>query len=123
MPSARIHESQYSPPPVFRRGCDGLTPQSFRSPFSAISVPVQQSVTEVPGSSVHADQLTSTLGKLTDVIGNLGTLLTDNMSRNARSTHDSKQRLMSDHKFDTSKIPPYTGDCILGTPDEYWLRP
>ncbi len=88
MPSARIHESQYSPPPVFRRGCDGLTPQSF-----------------------------------TDVIGNLGTLVTDNMSRNARSTHDSKQRMMSDHKFDTSKILPYTGDCILGTPDEYWLCP
>ena len=69
------------------------------------------------------DQLTSTLGKLTDVIGNLGTLITDNMSHNAGSTRDSKQRLMSGHKFDTSKIHPYTGLCILGAPDEYWLRP
>ncbi len=36
------------------------------------------------------DQLTSTLGKLTDVIGNLCTLITDNMSRNAGSIRDSK---------------------------------
>ena len=69
------------------------------------------------------DQLSSTLGKLTDVIGNLGTLITDNVSRNAGSTRDSKQRLMSGHKFDTSKIHPYTGECTLGAPHEYWLRP
>ena len=61
--------------------------------------------------------------RLMDVIGNLGTLITDNMSHNARSTRDSKQRLMSDHKFDTSKIRQYTGDCTLGDPDEYWLCP
>jgi hypothetical protein len=65
--------------------------------------------------------VTSTIGKLTDVIGNLGTLLTDNMGRNAKSTRDSKQTLMSVHKFDTSKIHQYTGDCILGAPDQYWL--
>jgi hypothetical protein len=65
---------------------------------------IQQSVPVAAGSSVHDEQLASTLGKLTDVIGNLGTLLTDNMSRNARSTRDPKQRLISGHKFDTSKI-------------------
>jgi hypothetical protein len=75
------------------------------------------------GSSVHDDHLASTLGKLTDVIGNLGTLITDNMNRNSGSTRDSKQRLMSDHKFDTNKIHPYTGECTLGAPHEYWLRP
>ncbi len=90
---------------------------------SVNSVPVQQSVPVVADSSVHTDQLVSTLGKLTDVIGNLCTLITDNMSRNARSSRDSKQRLMSGHKFDTSKIHQYTGECILGAPDEYWLRP
>ncbi len=107
----------------FDEGVSVLHLIPFRSSLSTISVPVQQSVPEVSGSSVHVDQLASTLGKLTDVIVNLGTLLTDNMSRNARSTRDSKQRLMSVHKFDTSKIRPYTGDCILGSPDEYWLRP
>ena len=126
-PMPRIHESQYRPPPVFRRGRGGLrgglTPQPFRSSLSDISVPVQQSIPEVAGSSLLDGQLSSTLGKLTDVIGNLGTLITDNMSRNARSTRDSKQRLMSGHKFDTSKIHQYTGECILGAPDEYWLRP
>ena len=30
---------------------------------------------------------------------------------------------MSDHKFDTRKIGQYTGECILGVPDEYWLGP
>ncbi len=123
VPSARIHESQYRTPPVFRRGCGALTPQPFRSSLSAISVPVQQSVPEEAGSSVHADQVASTLGKLTNVIGNLDTLVTDNMSRDARSTRDSTQRLMIGHKFDTSNIRAYTGDCILGAPDEYWLRP
>jgi hypothetical protein len=60
-PVCRIHESQYRPPPVFRRGRGGLRgglkPQSFRSSLSAISVPVQQSVLEVAGSSVHDGQL------------------------------------------------------------------
>jgi hypothetical protein len=122
VPSARIRldESQYRP--ARGRGRGGYTPQPFRSSLSANSVPVQQSVPVGAGSSVHTDQLASTLGKLTDVIGNLGTLITDNMSRNARATRDSKQRLMSGHKFDTSKIHQYTGECILGAPDEYWLR-
>jgi hypothetical protein len=125
VPSARIRldESQYRPPPVFRRGRGGHTPQPIRASFAANLVPVQQSVPEAAGPSFHTDQLAATLGKLTDVIGNLGTLLTDNMGRNAGSTRDSKQRLMSGHKFDTSKIRQYTGECILGAPDEYWLRP
>jgi hypothetical protein len=80
-PVPRIHESQYRPPPVFRRGRGGLrdgvtlTPQPFRSSLSVISVPVRQSVPEVAGSSVYDGQLSSTLGKLTDVIGNLGTFI------------------------------------------------
>jgi hypothetical protein len=123
VPSARIRgvESQYRP--ARGRGRGGYTPQPFRSALSANSVPVQHSVPVAAGSSTHTDQLASTLGKLTDVIGNLGTLITDNMSRNASSARDPKQRLMSGHKFDTSKIHPYTGECILGAPDEYWLRP
>jgi hypothetical protein len=123
VPSARIRgvESQYRP--ARGRGRGGYTPQPFRSSLSANSVPIQHSVPVAAGSSTHTDQLASTLGKLTDVIGNLGTLITDNMSRNARSARDPKQKLMSGHKFDTSKIHPYTGVCILGAPDEYWLRP
>jgi hypothetical protein len=117
----RLDESQYSPPRGRGRGCH--TPQLFRSSLSANPVHHQQSVPLVAGSSVHDDHLVSTLGKLTDVIGNLGTLITDNMSRNAGSTRDSKQRLMSGHKFDTSKIHPYTVEYTLGTPHEYWLRP
>jgi hypothetical protein len=117
----RLDESQYRSPRG--RGRGGHTPQLFRSSLSANSVHHQQSVPLAPGSSVRDDQLASTLGKLTDVIGNLGTLLTDNMIRNAGSTRDSKQRLMSDHKFDTSKIHPYTGECTLRVPHEYWLRP
>ncbi len=89
MPSARIRldESQYRPPRG--RGRGGHTPQLFRSSLSANPVHHQQSVPLAAGSSVHDDQLVSMLGKLTDVIGNLGTLITDNMSL---------------HKFDTSKI-------------------
>ncbi len=123
VPSARIRldESHYRPPRG--RGCGGHTSQLFRSSLSANPVHHQQSVPLASGSSVHDDQLASTLGKVTDVIGNLGTLITDNMSRNAGSTRDSKQRLMSDHKFDTSQIHPYTGECTLGAPHEYWLRP
>ncbi len=111
--SARIclDESQYRPPRG--RGCGGHTPQLFRSSLSANPVHHQQSVPLAAGSSVRDEQLASTRGKLTDVIGNLGTLITDNMSRNAGSTRDSKQRLMSGHKFDTSKIHPYTGECTL----------
>jgi hypothetical protein len=105
------------------RGCGGHTPQPFRSSFSANSVHIQQSVPVVTASSVHDAQLASTFGKLKDAIGNLGTLIIDNMSRNARSTRDSKQKLMSGHKFDTSKIRQYTGDYTLGPPDEYWLCP
>jgi hypothetical protein len=93
------------------------TPQPFRSSISANSVPVQQSIPEAAVSSVHVDQLDSTLGKLTDVIGNLGTLHTDNIGPHARSTRDSKQILMSGHKFDASKIRQYTGECILRAPD------
>jgi hypothetical protein len=122
VPSARIRldESQYRPPRG--RGCVGHTPQLFklfRSSLSAYPVHFQQSVPLSAGSSVRDDQLTSTLGKLTDVIGNLGTLITHNMSRNAGSTRDSKQRLMSDHKYDISKIHPYTGERTLGDPHEY----
>jgi hypothetical protein len=72
VPSVRIRldESQYRPP----RG-RGVTVihLSFLGPHS------QQSVPSSVGSSVRDDQLASTLGKLTDVIGNLGTLITDNM--------------------------------------------
>ncbi len=123
MPSARIRhdESQYRP--ARGRGRGGHTPHLFRSSLSANPVHHQQSVPLAVGSSVRDDQLASTIGKLTDVIGNLGTLITDNMSRNAGSTRDSKQRLMSGHKFDTRKIHPYTGECTLGDPHEYWLRP
>jgi hypothetical protein len=123
VPSARIRldESQYRTPRG--RGCGGHTPQLFRSSLSANPVHHQQSVPSGADSSVRDDHLASTLGKLTDVIGNLGTLITDNMSRHAWSTRDSKQRLMSGHKFDTSKIHPYTGECTLGAPHEYWLRP
>ncbi len=123
MPSPRIRldESQYRPPRG--RGSGGHTPQLFRSSLSANPVHHQQSVPLAAGSSVRDDQVASTLGKLTDVIDNLGTLITDNMSRNAGSTRDSKQRLMSGHKFDTSKIHPYTGEYTLGAPHEYWLCP
>ncbi len=123
VPSARIRfdESQYRPPRG--RGRGGHTPQLFGSSFSANPVLLQQSVPLTPGSSVRDEQVTSTFGRLKDIIGNLGTLITDNMSHNARSTRDSKQRLMSGHKFDTSKIRQYTGDCTLGAPDQYWLRP
>jgi hypothetical protein len=123
VPSARIRhdESQYRP--ARGRGRGGHIPQLSRSSLSANPGHHQQSVPFAAGSSVHDDQLTSTLGKLTDVIDNLGTLITDNMSRNAGSTRDSKQRLMSGHKFDTSKIHPYTGEYTLGVPHEYWLRP
>jgi hypothetical protein len=43
VPSARIRldESQYRPPPVFRRELVGHTSQPFRSSISANSVPVQ----------------------------------------------------------------------------------
>jgi hypothetical protein len=131
VPSARIRfeESQYrSPTPrgrgrgggvTFQPGRGGFTPQFF--PLNP--APSLQSAPSAAASSVNADHLASTLGKLTDVIENLGPLLTDSMSRNARATRDSKQRLMSGHKFDVSKIHQYTGDCILGAPDEYWLRP
>ncbi len=110
VPSVRIRleESQYRPPRG--RGRGGPTPQSFRSSLSANPVHRQHSVPSAAGSSVRDDQLGSTLGKLTDVIGNLGTLITDNMRHNAGSKRDSKQRLMSVHKFDTSKIHPYTGE-------------
>jgi hypothetical protein len=123
VPSARIRldESQYRPPRG--RGRGGHVPQLSRSSLSANPVHRQQSVPFAAGASVRDDQRASTLGKLTDVIDNLGTLITDNMSRNAGSTRDSKQRLMSGHKFDTSKIHPYTGECTLGAPHEYWLRP
>jgi hypothetical protein len=117
----RLDESHYRPPRGRRRG--GYTPQLFRSSLSVNPVHLQQSVPVATGSSVHDDQMVSTIGKLTDVIGNFGTLITDNMSHNARSTHDTKERLMSDHKFDTSKIRQYTGECTLGAPDQYWLRP
>jgi hypothetical protein len=83
-------------------------------------------VPAVAASSGHVDrdQLAPTLDKLAEAIGNFGTLLTDNIGRNANSTLDSKQRpLMSGHKFDTSKIVQYTGQCTLGTTEEYWLRP
>jgi hypothetical protein len=123
VPCARIRLDEYQYRPPRGRGCGDNTPQLFRSSLSANPVHDQQSVPSSAGSSVRDDQLISTLGKLTDVIGNLETLITDNMSRNARSTRDSKQRLMSDHKFDTSKIRQYTGDCTLGLPDHYWLRP
>ncbi len=121
MPSVRIRldESQYRLPRG--RGRGGHTPQLFRSSVS--SNPVQQSVPLAACSSVRDDPLDSTLGKLTDVIGNLGTLITDNMSRKARSTRVSKQRLMSGHKFDTRKIHQYTGEYTLGVPHEYWLCP
>ncbi len=100
VPSARIRldESQYRPPRG--RGRGGHIPQLSRSSLSANPVHRQQSVPLASSSSVCDDQLSSTLGKLTDVIGNLGTLITDNMSRNAGSTRDSKQRLMSGHKFE-----------------------
>ncbi len=90
VPSARIRhdESQYRP--ARGRGRDGHTPQLFRSSLSANPVHRQQSAPLTAGSSVRDDQLASTLGKLTDVIGNLGTLITDNMSRNTGSTRDSK---------------------------------
>jgi hypothetical protein len=68
------------------RGCVGHTPQIFRSSLSANPVHHQQLVPLAAGSSVRDDQLVSTIGKLTDVIGNLGTLITDNMSHNDRST-------------------------------------
>jgi len=123
VPSHRIRDVESQHRPGRGRGRGGYTPQPFRSSLSANSVPLQHSVPVAAGSSTHTDQLASTLGKLTDVIGNLGTLITDNMSRNARSARDPKQKLMSGHKFDTSKIHPYTGLCILGAPDEYWLRP
>jgi hypothetical protein len=116
VPSARIRldESQYRPPRGRRRG--GHIPQLSRSSLSVNPVHHQQSVPLAAGSSVRDDQLDSTLGKLTDVIGNIGSLLTDNMSHNPGSTRDSKQRLMSGHKFDTSKIHQYTGECTLGAP-------
>jgi hypothetical protein len=50
-------------------------------------------------------------------------LNTDHHEVETRSTLDSKQRPMSDHKFDTIKIRQYTGEYILGAPDQYWLRP
>jgi hypothetical protein len=123
VPSARIRldESQYRPPRG--RGRGDHTPQLFRSSLSTNPVLHQQSVPLASGSSVRDDQLASTLGKLTDVVGNLGTLITDNMRRNTGSTRDSKQRLISSHKFDTNKIHPYTGECTLGDPHEYWLIP
>jgi hypothetical protein len=68
----RLDESQCSP--SRGRGCAGHTFHPFRSSLSANSVPVQQSVPEATCSSVPADQLVSTLGKLTDVIDNFGTL-------------------------------------------------
>ena len=77
-------------------------------------------------SSGHTDrdQFDPTIDKLTEVIDNLGPLITDNIGRNASSTRDSKQcPLMSGHKFDTSKIVQYKGECALGTTEEYWLRP
>ncbi len=121
VPSVRIRLEEYRPPRG--RGRGGHIPQLSRSSVSANPVHHQHSVPLADSSSVRDDQMSSTLGKLTDVIGNLGTLITDNMSRNAGSTGDSKQRLRSDHKFDTSKIHPYTGEYTLGAPHEYWLCP
>jgi len=129
VPSARIRfeESQYRSPTSRGRGRGGgITPQPGRGGITVFPLnpaPILQSAPSATASSVNPDHLASTLGKLTDVIGNLGTLLTDNMGRNSKSTRDSKQRLTSGHKFDISKIHQYTGDCILGAPDEYWLRP
>jgi hypothetical protein len=90
VPSARIRldESHYRPPRGRRRG--GYTPHLFRSSLSVNPVHLQQSVPVAAGSSVRDDQMASTLGKLTDVTDNLGTLMTDNKSRNARSTRDHK---------------------------------
>jgi hypothetical protein len=72
VPSARIRldESQYRSPRG--RGRGGHTPQLFRSSLSANPAHHQQSVPLAAGSSVRDDQLASTLGKLTDVIDNLG---------------------------------------------------
>jgi hypothetical protein len=92
VPSARIRfeESQYKSPTSRGRGRGGITPQSFRSSLSPLNpAPIQQSVPSSAASSVNVDHLASTFGKLTDVIGNLGTLLTDNMGRIAKSTRDS----------------------------------
>ena len=68
--------------------------------------------------TLAAEQLVPTLAKLADAVGSLSTLLTE---RNAGSTRDSKQRpLVSGHKFDASKIVPYTGESDIGTSEEYW---
>jgi hypothetical protein len=85
VPSARIRldEAQYRLPRG--RGRGGHTLQPSRSSLSAHSVHVHQSAPIAAGSAVHDEQLASTLGKLTDVIGNLGTLITDNMSRNVEN--------------------------------------
>jgi hypothetical protein len=105
VPSARIRldESQYRPPRG--RGRGGHTPQLFRSSLSANPVHHQQSVPLTAGSSVRDDQLASTLDKLTDVIGNLGTLITDNMSCNAGSTVTQHVILNRDWWVTTNLIP------------------
>ncbi len=90
VPSARIRGVEVQYRSARGRGRGGYTPQPFRSALSANSVSVQHSVPVAAGSSTHTDQLASTLGKLTDVIGNLGTLITDNMSRNASSARGQK---------------------------------
>ena len=111
------------------RGRDGLTPQPPRSslpPLTSVASP-HTLVPTVVAVSGHADrdQLAClTFEKLAAVIGSLGTLLSDNIGRNASSTRDSKQRPpMSGHTFDTSKIVQYTGQCTLDTTEEHWLCP
>ena len=69
----RFDESQHRAP-VFRRGCDGHTPQPLRSSLSpSTSVSGQHiMVPAVAASSGHVDRdhLDSTLGNLADVIDN-----------------------------------------------------
>ena len=104
----------------------GYTPQPPRSSPSpstsvyGLNAMVPAALSAASGQA-DREQLAPTLAKLADAVGSLSTLLTE---RNAGSTRDSKQRpLVSGHKFDASKIVAYTGECAVGTTEEYWRRP
>ena len=134
--SPRIDESQQRPV-LPRRGRGGYTggytpmrgnytPQPFRSsPSPSTSGSGHNAMVPAAFSAASGqadrEQLAPTLAKLADAVGSLSTLLTE---RNTGSTRDPKQRpLVSGHKFDTGKIVQYTGECAIGTTEEYWRRP